>query len=302
MKKPSMPFISIVIPTYNHAHFLERALMSIVQQSYSNWEIIVVDNHSNDNTDRVLAKFSQYPLLVKKIHNNGIIAASRNKGIQCARGEWIAFLDSDDWWLPSKLEIVVENISKETDFIFHDLEIKREVKSLLGWKKIKGRNLKKPITIDLLINGNSIATSSVLVRTSVIKQVKGFNEDLKMVASEDYNTWLKISEISDGFKYINKSLGYYRLHSEGASKKDMSKNTRYACSPYLKLLNSKQRNKIESSFKYSKGRYEFKLGDYTNAKGNLFFSIKYAPFIIKLKSLIMLIKIYISHNNIKMAR
>lgn len=297
-----LPLISVVIPTYNHAHFLERALTSIVGQSYSNWEIIVVDNHSNDNTDEVLEKFDSTKLNIRKIHNNGIIAVSRNEGIQYAKGEWIAFLDSDDWWSSSKLEKMVEAINSETDFIFHDLKIERETSSFLGWKKIQGRHLKQPITVDLLVKGNAIATSSVIVRKEIIDKVGGFNEATEMIASEDYNTWLRISEISNGFKYINKSLGYYRLGDDSASRKDMSINTRYACASYMELLNRKQTKKVESGFQYSKGRYEFKLGNYENAKKNLFFTMKYAPFILKIKSFVMLVKIFMSTNKLKIAR
>ena len=96
--------VSVIIPTYNHANFLSKTLKSVINQTYSNWEAIVIDNHSKDNTDEVVAKFKDSRIILYKIKNNGIIAKSRNLGIEHANGKWIAFLDADDWWYPDKLK------------------------------------------------------------------------------------------------------------------------------------------------------------------------------------------------------
>ncbi len=93
--------VSVVIPTYNHARFLGRALQSVMDQTYKNWEVIIIDNHSQDNTDEIVEAFKDPRITLLKIHNNGVIAASRNMGIRAAKGEWIAFLDSDDHWYPN---------------------------------------------------------------------------------------------------------------------------------------------------------------------------------------------------------
>ena len=117
------PLISIIIPSYNHAHFLTLALQSVISQSYTNWEVIIVDNHSEDDTDQVISNFSNYRISLLKIHNEGVIARSRNKGVLASKGEWIAFLDSDDWWKPEKLSDCLELMDKSCDLIFHDLKI-----------------------------------------------------------------------------------------------------------------------------------------------------------------------------------
>ena len=83
--------ISIIIPTFNHGQFLDRALKSIINQTYTNWEVIIVDNHSTDNTTKIVKSFKSSKITYFKIHNNGIIAKSRNAGIYAAKGEWIAF-------------------------------------------------------------------------------------------------------------------------------------------------------------------------------------------------------------------
>ena len=104
MNDVANPLISVVIPTYNHAHYLGCALESVLNQTYTNWEAIVIDNHSTDNTDEVMASFTDPRITYLKIHNNGVIAASRNAGILTAKGKWVAFLDSDDRWYPRKFE------------------------------------------------------------------------------------------------------------------------------------------------------------------------------------------------------
>ena len=114
------PLVSVVIPSYNHGRFLGRALQSVLDQTYTKSEVIVIDNHSTDNTDAVMASFADLRITYIKIHNNGIIAASRNIGLRLAKGEWIAFLDSDDYWSRNKLEQCILNRSNN-DVIYHKL-------------------------------------------------------------------------------------------------------------------------------------------------------------------------------------
>ena len=118
MNTNPLPFVSIIIPTYNHGHYLNRALQSVFDQTYNNWEIIVIDNHSTDETSKVVAKFFGPSTTYLKINNSGIIAKSRNMGIKAAKGEWIAFLDSDDWWAPEKLQVFHNHVSEKVDLIY----------------------------------------------------------------------------------------------------------------------------------------------------------------------------------------
>ena len=99
------PLVSIIIPTYNRANDLKRALQSVFDQTFTDWEILVVDNHSIDETDSLIKSFNDPKIKLLKIHNEGVIAKSRNLGFKHALGEYIAFLDSDDWWKPKKLEV-----------------------------------------------------------------------------------------------------------------------------------------------------------------------------------------------------
>ena len=145
------PFVSIIIPTYNHAKFLDKALKSVIDQTFNNWEVVVIDNHSTDQTKEIINKYTDSRIRYFKIINNGIIAKSRNMGVKVSKGKWIAFLDSDDWWTKNKLEMCFKNIDDKIDFIYHKLDIIYDhSKSYLQKKKHVGRQLRKPILNDLL--------------------------------------------------------------------------------------------------------------------------------------------------------
>lgn len=283
------PLVSVVIPSFNHARFLGRALQSVIDQTYTNWEIIIVDNHSTDNTDEVVACFFDPRITFLRINNNGIIAASRNAGIGASKGQWIAFLDSDDWWRADKLEICVNQIDAKVDFIYHDLLIIRDKKDYFKRKRIRSRQVRRPALLDLVMHGNAVATSSVVVRASLLRQVHGMDEDPDIIAAEDYNTWLSIAEISDNFLFIPKILGHYMVHGAGISNKDMSQPLRKILSKYLHRLNDLQRNKAQSVICYLSGRYAYLQGNYGSMRGDLLKCIVYGENGMKIKSVYMIV-------------
>lgn len=289
MNSSNNPLVSIVIPTYNHAHFLEYALQSVLDQTYTNWEVIIIDNHSQDETDEVVGRFKNSKVKLLKIHNNGVIAASRNMGVNVAKGEWIAFLDSDDRWAPNKLQVCLANSNDNVQLIYHDLEIVRDHQDIFQRKNIKSRQLKNPILIDLLVNGNVISNSSVVVRKRLLDQIGDINENPKMIAAEDYNFWLRAAQITNHFYYIPEILGFYIHHNQGISRKDMSIPSRFACLEFINTLNSEQKLKMESNLRYMAGRFAFISGDIRTARKDLLFCLYFGNFFIKIKSIFMLL-------------
>ena len=286
------PLISIVIPSFNHDKFIRNAIESVIKQSYTNWELIIVDNYSTDNTDEILCSYDIPNYKVFKIHNGGIIATSRNVGIIGSRGEWIAFLDSDDEWFIDKLQIIVDQIDDSTDILFHDLEIKAVNKSVFNKKYIRGREYEKPVLSSLLINGSKINNSSVMVRREILGKVGNITTDKRMIASEDFNTWLRIAKISDGFKYVPQVLGRYTIHDSGVSRKDMSFSMRYATNEFLQTLTRSQKKTLNSHIRYASCRYIYTNSVKSNITKQLKFCLLYGPFEIKIKSLYMLINLY----------
>jgi len=182
------PLISVIIPTYNHARYLGRALQSVLDQTFSNWEIIIVDNHSTDNTDELVASFADSRTTYLKVHNHGVIAKSRNMGVRAAKGEWIAFLDSDDWWKNNKLQLCFDSIKTNVDLVHHDLVTIKNNSSKSVKIKVNIFQVSPPILINLLLKGNYIQQSSVVVRKCVLEKIGFINESAEMVACEDYNT------------------------------------------------------------------------------------------------------------------
>ena len=289
MNDTATPLVTVVIPTYNHARYLGRALQSVLEQTYKNWKAIVIDNYSTDNTDEVMASFADPRITYLKIHNNGVIAASRNVGIYAAKGEWIAFLDSDDWWTVDKLQACFDCIDDQVDLIYHDLKIISDQSRFLRPKIIKSWQVKPLVLIDLMVRGNAIATSSAVVRKKLLKQLNGMSENADMVAAEDYNTWLRAAQLTNKFKYVSKKLGFYQLHNQGISQKDMSIPWQHAVADFIDVLNPAQKNKFLANLRYTKGRFEYLAGNTATAKKNLLFSLRYGRLSVKLKSIIILI-------------
>ena len=290
------PLVSIIIPTFNHANYLSKALQSVLHQTYTNWEAIVIDNHSTDDTSKVIARFNDQRIKYLKIQNYGVIAKSRNIGIKSAKGDWVAFLDSDDSWTSDKLNICIENINSRIDLIYHDLGVTSKGQIFFKGKLNQSRQLKKPVLIDLLVNGNVISNSSVIVRKKVLKKIGLIEENKDLIAAEDYNTWLKISKFTDQFLYIPKKLGYYHIHHEGVSRRNMSMPTQKATQDFLNVLNYKQKKKLEANIKYISGRFNYLNFNYKQAKKDLVFVLSNSSFKLRLKSLIMITHIMISSN------
>ena len=212
------PFISIIIPTYNHAHFLKKSLQSVLDQKYDNWEAIVIDNHSTDATDKVVFGFNDNRIKLLKINNNGIIARSRNLGIKEAKGNWIAFLDSDDLWYPTRLSLVLTILESEnkydvvcTDELMVDIETGNT-------KILKHCPYVKEFYKTMLLYGNRLSTSATLVRRSFLNKYELlFPEERDFVTVEDYGLWLKLALNKAKFKFIHSTEGEYTIHGNNCS-------------------------------------------------------------------------------------
>jgi hypothetical protein len=176
------------------------------------------------------------------------------------------------------------------DFIYHDLFIVREKRTFFGSQVIKSEQIKSPVLINLLVIGNIIANSSVVVRKRLIDEIGGINEDPKMIAAEDYHAWLHIAQLTDLFKYIPKSLGYYMLHDEGISQKDMSDVYQHVTKDFFHLLNKKQLSSVETLISYMRGRHHYINGRFESAAKE-FRNCKKVNFVISIKILYMKVQI-----------
>ena len=212
------PFFTVVIPTFNCADYLERALNSVFSQACQNFEIIVVDNSSTDHTNHVLKSYNDKRLTVIEVNNNGIIALSRNKGIENAKGDWIAFLDADDLWYQEKLQIVFNEIqsSKFIDvFSTDEFQIDEDT----GTKThLRYGPYCKDFYKILLLNGNRLSTSATIVNRNFLKKNRiNFREHKEFATVEDYDFWLLMARAGAEFQFIESIQGEYTIHSDNTS-------------------------------------------------------------------------------------
>lgn len=207
-----MELISIVMPAYNCEKYIENSIKSVINQTYSNWELIIIDDGSKDKTLDIIKIFEIKDSRIKSYPNekNMGVSATRNKGIYLALGEWIAFLDSDDLWEPSKLEKQFELIkSKEAEFTFTGSSYINE-----NGENFKGIfEVPQEVTYKKLRNQNVISCSSVLIKKKFFKDIKMEKDDIH----EDYAVWLKVLKLGIIAYGVNEPLLIYRISRNSKS-------------------------------------------------------------------------------------
>ena len=182
-------FFSVIIPTFNRENFLRKAVNSVLTQTFKEWELIIVDDGSTDNTMHYVNSLNDERIVYIKQENKGP-AGARNVGVKQAKTCWICFLDSDDWWDKRKLEITFGYILKYPDYkIFHTQEIWFKRGKLLNQKK-KHRKYGGWI-FEKCLSLCRVSISTVCIHKSVFKEVGGFDENLR--CCEDYDFWLRVS-------------------------------------------------------------------------------------------------------------
>lgn len=207
------PVFSVVIPTYNRADKLLRALQSLNEQTFTGFEVLVCDDGSTDNTRAVVDEFRP-GMRFTGLHyffepNWGGPARPRNTGIKNASSGWICFLDSDDTWYSRKLENMLPWL-EDYDLIHHDFDLVSENGKS---RPLHSRQLKAPVFEDLMIKGHNgcIINSGICVRKTIIEKAGMLSEERSLIGVEDADLCLKMARISDRFKYVPRHLGAYFL-------------------------------------------------------------------------------------------
>lgn len=204
------PDITVVIPTYNRAEDLRRCLDSLVAQTYVNFEVVVCDDGSTDASEGVAAEFlGRLDIRYETAENFGGPARPRNRGIRMARAPIVAFLDSDDWWAPEKLQLSVAALNEGADIVYHDLFVVRVQRQAIFKDRVVSSKPQSPMFTALLCTGISIPNSSVVVRKELLEKIGGISEERDLISVEDYDTWIRLSQLTDKFVRIPAVLGYY---------------------------------------------------------------------------------------------
>jgi glycosyltransferase involved in cell wall biosynthesis len=264
------PLVSVIIPTFNRAHCILRAINSVRSQDYFNWELIVVDNSSRDSTQEILRSIPDKRVRVINVNNFGVIAISRNLGIKYSTGKYIAFLDSDDWWLPNKLSESVKALEHGADIIYHDLFILGPKKSNVNYfRRIKTRKVLSPLFKNLIIGGNPISTSSVVVSRKLFLGINGFSEDPFLSGAEDYDAWIRLSKLTNKFKRLKNTMGFYWQGDDNLTSATRTIKVMLYLSKIYEKEFKKENHKYllnSASFQYMLGKAKYQLNDLNNAK------------------------------------
>ena len=206
------PSVSIIIPTYNRRDLISETIQSVLAQTFKDFEILVIDNGSSDDTSQVIKKINDPRVHYYWQEPTGGPAHPRNRGLRMSKGKWVCFLDSDDLWVPDKLESQLLLCEKRPDLkwvyaktAWFDHETGKEMDVYNNFEYYEGD------ICDKLIMNNFIASPTPLIKRSVFDEVGEFNEKNTFFAREDWELWLRIaSKYPIGF--VPKVLSKYRIH------------------------------------------------------------------------------------------
>lgn len=187
-KKRENPLVSVIIPTYNRGWTLKEAIDSVLAQDFTDFELIVVDDGSSDNTQDILSSYKEDIIVLKQ--NNKGVSSARNRGIASASGQYVSFLDSDDLWLPQKLSIQIYFFNTNPEALICQTEEKWIRNGIFVNPKKRHRKLSGNIfepSIYLCL----VSPSAVMIKRSLFEKTGMFDESLP--ACEDYDMWLRVS-------------------------------------------------------------------------------------------------------------
>ncbi len=205
------PKVSVIIPAYNAEEYIAETLQSVFEQTYSNYEVIVVDDGSKDGTLPLLQSYASKVKVFSK--DNGGPASARNVAINNSDGELIAFLDSDDLWFREKLETQIRFLGDHPDLGLVYTEALMARQSGDEWNIERKIGFTEAPTFCKLLYGDFIPNSTVIIRRSCIEQVGLLNESRELIAAEDYEYWLRIAKLFP-IAGISQPLAYYRVRNE----------------------------------------------------------------------------------------
>jgi glycosyltransferase involved in cell wall biosynthesis len=261
------PIVSVIIPLYKGERYIAKAVQSVLDQTFQNFELIIVNDGSPDNCKEIIQSYLRDPRVKYIEQLNAGVANARNTGIRHATGDYLAFLDQDDLWHVTKLAKQVDFMEKHPEAALSHCNV--------GFIDAEGRTLATPAwawvkettghCAEDLILANRIATLTVLLRRSCIDKIGMFRQEL--APADDWDLWLRLS-VCYSFGFIPELLGYYRLHGNNESKKFLKMRIaetrvieRFVCeqSGAAQTLNGVSRSKLLHLYKKTAQLASFEL-------------------------------------------
>lgn len=264
------PVVSIIMPAYNAAAFIAEAIESVLRQTYSGWELLIVNDGSEDNTQEIIDTYQAKEARIKCFtQQNSKQGKARNVALAHASGNYIAFLDADDVWIPVKLEIQLQEL-KETkaDLVFSEAyQFENAVLNSTAILNTGRGFFSGEAGLKSFLEVNKILPSSVLARTEIIKNANGFTEKPSVQNAEDYYLWLQLLMNGNVLYGSKEILVYYRIHPSSASYHDkMSLEKTVEVLQELKKKNKPYKDLLNNYHKIWFMRFHYSSPDWSSKK------------------------------------
>lgn len=262
------PLVTIVIPSYNHALFVQDAIKSIINQSYENIELIVIDDGSSDNSVYVVNELlEQCQLRFKRfefrVRPNRGLSNTLNEGLEWARGEYFSVLASDDQMLPEKTKLQVSSFKPDTVGVFGGVNIINNKNEIISFRV---REYSETSFEDIILNKHDLPASSQMFKTALLREAGGYNPNVKV---EDWDLLLRISKLNKKLVYIPHILISYRLHDT-----NLGANEELMYNEMMKILAEYKDNKLYPvAWYWLQKRY--KLGPIKKSSKLKYYILKY---------------------------
>ena len=274
-----MPRVSVVIPTHNRAHLIGPSIASVLQQTFQDFEILVVDDASTDSTEEVVRSMADSRIRYLKHATNRHVSAARNTGILNSRGDLVAFLDDDDEWLPTKLELQVGLLDVcapvvggiYTGFVTEDRSVGKVLWTITP--TARGHILHE------LCRLNCIGTAStVVLRKNSLEEVGLFDESIEY--GEEYDLWIRLARRFD-FTFLAEPLVRYSVHGKQLSTKyeGIIRGSERKLEKYREFFASYPESLAQRYL--TLGAYRCYAGDMRNARASFLEGIRVAPWVVK---------------------
>ena len=259
--------LTVVIPTFNRSNELKRALNSLVAQTDTDFNVIVCDDGSTEDIEVVISQFIHLlKLELVRIDNSGGPARPRNIATLKAKTKWISYLDSDDFWYPSRIARVKSYLNDDHDLMYHPLRVERadyNTNSKPPHGSQIGESLRTTdATWHMIRFGNPIATSGTIIKRDVIIANGGFDESPNLLSIEDFDAWFRLAANGARICFIPEILGVYVVSSIQISlfNKNQFDRQAFFFQHILELLPVEYHSRASSNFGYVLGSYAITLG------------------------------------------
>lgn len=245
-----LPLVSVIVNCHNGEKYLEQAIKSVLNQSYKKWEVIFFDNKSTDKSSFILKKFKSSKIKYFKSKKKHHLYKARNLALEKCKGEYISFLDTDDWWDKNKIKEQVKFFlkNKNEDVVFSNLYIFKEKSS--KFNVFIKKNFLNTITTQSLVNNFQMPILTTMIKKNVFKRIK-FNNKYTIIG--DFDFFIRLSRLKR-INYMHKPLAFYRHHDSNLTNKRIDLNIK-ELNHWLEFILKKKYFK-NTSFKSTKNLVE----------------------------------------------